>query len=175
MRPGRSAAATPRPGRLLTAFIRLSSAQPGGAWGGFASGTGRGQSTGGRATGPGEACRRPGGRQNTRSLSGGYRPAATKCSTEPSSETSDTCPALREYERFCNSHRCRLTCTDEVFGKRGAEHRTWPCQSMAPCRSACDDRFCDGGVRLTNSPAWECQDAQCARTVVVVDRPVTRA
>jgi hypothetical protein len=30
--------------------------------------------------------------------------------------------------------RCRLTCTDEVSGKRRAEHRTWPCHSMAPLR-----------------------------------------
>jgi hypothetical protein len=44
-----------------------------------------------------------------------------------------------------------------------------------PCGSACDDRSCDGGVRLTNFRASECQDAQCARTVVVVGRPVTRA
>jgi hypothetical protein len=44
-----------------------------------------------------------------------------------------------------------------------------------PCGSACDDRFCDGGVRLANSRAWECRNAQCARTVVVVDRPVARA
>lgn len=43
--------------------------------------------------------------------------------------------------------RCRLTCTDQVFGERKVEHRTWPSTAWRLCGSACDDRFCDGVVR----------------------------
>jgi len=47
------------------------------------------------------------------------------------------CLDIRRHQRLGGDPqrvpRCRLTCTDEVSGKR-AEHRAWPCRSMAPLR-----------------------------------------